>query len=159
MANQKQCKQCMEMIHENASICPHCRKRQPTKITLFKMILFGLFCFIVYSCVASMSSVDQYKEKAKANNSTRETEALTEKGKKIKVKHPGWDNAICNSVAEKKIYIGMTTDQVRAAWGRPYTINTTTGSYGTHEQWVMHEMGNDYVYFENGIMTSLQQSK
>lgn len=53
----------------------------------------------------------------------------------------------------------MTKEQVEEAWGTPYKINYSTGAYGTHEQWVMHEFGSTYVYFENGIMTSLQQSK
>jgi len=54
----------------------------------------------------------------------------------------------------------MTVEQVRYAWGRPYKINTTTGSFGTHEQWVMsNNINSSYVYFENGLMTSLQQSE
>lgn len=39
------------------------------------------------------------------------------------------------------------------SWGEPLDINTTTGSYGTHEQWVY---GTSYLYFENGILTTIQ---
>ena len=42
---------------------------------------------------------------------------------------------------------------VRDAWGAPDHINTTTGSYGTHEQWVYDDR---YLYFENGTLTSRQ---
>lgn len=50
----------------------------------------------------------------------------------------------------------MSADQVREAWGRPGRVNSTVYAGGTHEQWVY---GSDqYVYFENGVMTSLQQS-
>lgn len=49
----------------------------------------------------------------------------------------------------------MDRDQVIAAWGKPYKINETIESWGKHEQWVMHEdIGSDYIYFENGILTS-----
>ena len=40
------------------------------------------------------------------------------------------------------------------SWGKPDDINTTIGSYGTHEQWVY---GNGYyLYFENGKLTNIQ---
>ena len=42
---------------------------------------------------------------------------------------------------------------VRDAWGAPDHINTTTGNYGTHEQWVYDDR---YLYFKNGILTSRQ---
>ena len=58
-----------------------------------------------------------------------------------------------NCVAEGKIEIGMNKKMVRDAWGAPDHINTTTGSYGTHEQWVYDDR---YLYFENGILTSRQ---
>jgi hypothetical protein len=53
------------------------------------------------------------------------------------------------------VRIGMTQKQVLASnWGRPDSINKTTGSYGTHEQWVYG--GRNYLYFENGILTTIQ---
>ena len=58
-----------------------------------------------------------------------------------------------NCVAERKIIIGMNKKMVRDAWGVPDNINTTTGSYGTHEQWVYNSR---YIYFKNGIVTSIQ---
>ena len=53
------------------------------------------------------------------------------------------------------VAIGMTASQVRASnWGRPEKINRSSGSYGTHEQWVYG--GHNYVYLQNGIVTSIQ---
>jgi len=53
------------------------------------------------------------------------------------------------------VRIGMTQEQVRqSSWGNPKNINRTTGSYGTHEQWVYG--GNNYLYFDNGILTTIQ---
>ena len=56
----------------------------------------------------------------------------------------------------KGIDLGMTTQQVLdSAWGKPEDINKTVTMNGTHEQWCYS--GNNYLYFDNGILTSLQQ--
>lgn len=52
--------------------------------------------------------------------------------------------------------IGMNSTQVMgSAWGTPQHINKTTTTYGTTEQWVYP--GFKYVYFENGVVTSIQE--
>ena len=52
--------------------------------------------------------------------------------------------------------IGMSQAEVRKSlWGGPKKINKTTTAYGTREQWVYS--GNRYIYFENGIVTSIQE--
>ena len=58
----------------------------------------------------------------------------------------------------KSVSIGMTVEQVRKTqWGNPSRINSTVGRYGTREQWVYG--GSQYLYFENGILTAIQQSR
>ena len=64
-------------------------------------------------------------------------------------------------VFERKIAIGMTSEQVMWSWGPPSKRNTTTTGGGTHEQWIY---GNplskaQYVYFDNGVLTTIQESK
>lgn len=54
---------------------------------------------------------------------------------------------------KRKVYIGMSKDDVLKRWGKPENINRTVGSWGVHEQWVY---GQTYLYFKNGIMTSFQ---
>ena len=57
----------------------------------------------------------------------------------------------------KEPQIGMTKDEVlKGAWGSPKKKNITETKYGTHEQWV-YENGK-YIYFDNGIVTSIQKS-
>lgn len=60
--------------------------------------------------------------------------------------------------AERKkqgVSIGMTAEEVvDSMWGKPQSINTSIGSWGTHEQWVYG--GRNYLYFENGILKSIQ---
>ncbi len=54
--------------------------------------------------------------------------------------------------------IGMTKDQVlNGAWGAPDRKNIDEFAWGTHEQWVYDNLG--YVYFENGIVTSISRSE
>ena len=51
--------------------------------------------------------------------------------------------------------IGMTKTEVeKSTWGKPNKINRTRTSYGTHEQWCYNN--NKYIYFEDGIVTSIQ---
>ena len=59
----------------------------------------------------------------------------------------------------KGVRIGMSTKQVREKtdWGQPDSINVTTTSNGTREQWV-YGYGN-YLYFRNGILESIQVRK
>jgi hypothetical protein len=53
------------------------------------------------------------------------------------------------------VRIGMTKQDVyESSWGRPNSVNKTTNRYGVHEQWVYE--GRNYLYFENGILTSVQ---
>lgn len=54
-----------------------------------------------------------------------------------------------------KVMVGMTTAQVRRAWGAPSTINRS--SYGS-EQWVYRSGRSkaQYVYVEDGVVTAWQ---
>jgi hypothetical protein len=73
--------------------------------------------------------------------------------------HPGWNDEDLATVACRKIRIGMTAEQVAAAWGRPQDINTTTTAYGRHEQWVWEDSDGlpyQFAYFEDGVLTSIQ---
>jgi len=79
--------------------------------------------------------------------------AKNSKAHKLKLKYPSWSTNDCLTVSNRHIYIGMDKDMVREAWGRPEDINRTTNAYSTHEQWVY---GYNYVYFEDGICTAIQ---
>lgn len=173
----KICKYCAMAVPKAASICPHCRKRLGTHpVTMGCAILLG--GVVLIGIIGSLSSSSKpptpapavsdadYKAKeaaaAKANKEAADRDAayLKTPAGKICAKHAGWDRAACEAIAKHQIYVGMTAEQVRLAWGKPYKINSTIMGHGTHEQWVMHDsIGSDLVYFEDGIMTSLQQSR
>ena len=57
-------------------------------------------------------------------------------------------------VFDGKVRIGFSKAMCKEAWGEPDDINTTTGSWGVHEQWVYRD--GSYLYFENGKLTSIQ---
>lgn len=74
------------------------------------------------------------------------------------------DSSIDNSIIEKVLednqrippQIGMTTEEVRqSTWGEPSDINKTTYAWGTKEQWCYS--GYRYIYFEDGIVTAIQE--
>ena len=72
------------------------------------------------------------------------------------------DNFIAASKETKRlaslpgVRIGMTSDQVlkETSWGKPRSVNRTTTTRGTREQWVYGYP--NYLYFENGVLTSIQ---
>lgn len=54
--------------------------------------------------------------------------------------------------------IGMTAEQAEQTWWkRPERINRTQTARGTREQWVYSQ--GRYLYFENGILTAITDSR
>ena len=65
------------------------------------------------------------------------------------------------SIENGQVALGMKADDVINSWGKPTKINSSVGSYGRHEQWV-YDRGNfnsQYVYVDNGVVTSVQSSR
>lgn len=58
-----------------------------------------------------------------------------------------------NLIIDGKVRIGMTKAMCRESWGQPDDVNTSIGSWGTHEQWVY---GSSYLYFEGNKLTAIQ---
>lgn len=62
---------------------------------------------------------------------------------------------VAQSKRSEGVRIGMSKDDVIASsWGRPESINKSIYSFGVHEQWVYG--GRNYLYFEDGRLTSIQ---
>lgn len=64
------------------------------------------------------------------------------------------------AIASREIRVGMTEDMVRESWGNPNKINTTVFGGGKSEQWVYYrgKVKSEYVYLQNGVVTSFQTS-
>ena len=162
--SEKKCRYCANIIPKDIEICPYCRKKQGIEKqgTNFLNIIGGVIGlgFLILLIVGLVMKHVYPLPSTSRLTSEPSTSRLTSEGRGIKVTHPSWDDDTCNTIAEKKISIGFTSEQVIAAWGSPYKINTTIGVYGKHEQWVMHDsINSNYLYFENGILTSAQQSR
>jgi hypothetical protein len=90
--------------------------------------------------------------------------------KRMADEEPAWvESRIAYAAEEKKrqaevdrlaklpgVRIGMTANQVinQTSWGRPSSVNRTTTSAGTREQWVYGS--RNYLYFTNSILTAIQ---
>jgi hypothetical protein len=44
-----------------------------------------------------------------------------------------------------------------AGYGVCAKLNSTRTAYGTHDQWVWGDGSSRYVYFENGVLTAIQE--
>ncbi len=96
------------------------------------------------------------KEKERIENEKKlsdEKNAKIEEQKRIANIRKKYSKHIADLILKGYVETGMTKKMCIESWGEPLDINTTTGSYGTHEQWVY---GTSYLYFENGILTTIQ---
>ena len=58
-----------------------------------------------------------------------------------------WTEEDCTKIAGRKIWMGMTTNQLELSWGLPNDRNETVTKWGIHTQWVYGSFG-PYVYLE-----------
>lgn len=58
-----------------------------------------------------------------------------------------WSEDDCGKIAARKIWMGMTTNQLELSWGLPNDRNETVTQWGIHTQWVYGDFG-PYVYLE-----------
>ncbi|MGP7815564.1 hypothetical protein ACTXGU_00220 [Niallia sp. 01092] len=67
------------------------------------------------------------------------------------------EQAKLRAESPKTVSIGMTKEEVLAdGWGMPDHVNRTTTANGTDEQWVYGEYSSKYLYFEDGVLTTIQ---
>ena len=62
------------------------------------------------------------------------------------------------AIAQRKVVIGMSAEEVRRSWGAPSKINSTINGQGTSQQW-LYDRGQfkaQYVYLDNGVVSTIQ---
>lgn len=65
-----------------------------------------------------------------------------------------------DAIRRRVLIVGMTPADAVRSWGDPVRRNTSGGAHGSHEQWVFASPeGTTYVYFDEGKLTSWQQSE
>ena len=99
---------------------------------------------------------EQRQRAAKAAAQAKAAQAKRTADRLAQIKAKKWPPEIEQAVINRSVLRGMTAEQATLAWGKPQQVNKTVGSWGVHEQWVYHSGG--YLYFENGVLTSLQTS-
>ena len=75
--------------------------------------------------------------------------------------HSAWGDQALDAIDRKQIWIGMTKEQLHLSWGNPNYTNRTTLPNGLQEQCIYGSdslLGRKYVYLDNGIVTSWQDS-
>ena len=95
----------------------------------------------------------QRAEEARKREEARLQQEKEQKERKAAL-YRKYGKATAELIMEGKVRIGMTRAMCREAWGSPEDINTMSGSWGVHEQWVYGL--SSYLYFENGILSSIQ---
>jgi septal ring factor EnvC (AmiA/AmiB activator) len=95
------------------------------------------------------------RKKAEAEAAKREAERRAKMSKiERTMEKYNCDEETARLINKGQVRIGMTDKQCRAAWGNPSDINRSVYSFGVHEQWCYG--GHNYLYFEDGILTSVQ---
>ncbi|CDE14937.1 putative uncharacterized protein [Clostridium sp. CAG:470] len=147
-------------------------------ITGFDWIINGNICYNVYSNSLYKYTYDKYNCKYENNilyvfNNTDKMDDLDRALFKMnyidgKIVYSPYsstntvtlskksDNTIPNDIVKLKTpSIGMSKKDVEeSTWGKPEKINRTETIYGIREQWCYSRYR--YIYFENGIVTSIQ---
>lgn len=102
-----------------------------------------------------------YQQQLKDQESKRKAERLAESERlqphKLKLLIKAFGNENGRRVYNKEVWIGMSDKMAKASIGSPESINTTITIGNVHEQWVYPQ--ERYLYFDNGILTAIQESK
>jgi hypothetical protein len=152
------CPDCERLVSDQAPACPRCGRPQPVALvtidpstdrsTRSKSILSRPFSVLAIIAIGLFFFIKIRQATSELEDSIAGVSRPVEKSDDDRLREA--------AIAEKRVLVGMTQEQVRASWGQPEHVNTTT--YGAHvdEQWVFSSSA--YVYFEDGVVTSFQQS-
>ncbi len=66
----------------------------------------------------------------------------------ILAEHPEWEPKIVKIIREGFLINGMTSDQVRASWGRPCWTCTGTVKGKNSDKWMAWEYQTQIVFFD-----------
>jgi hypothetical protein len=161
------CKECGHQISSDAKVCPQCGKKQQLSAGAGCLAIIGVL--ILLGIVGSLTQHKndtpppqpgpaeiQARKEAQERARQIEEQYLKTPAGELWQKHKDWDRKYCQAIINRKVMTGMNPAQVRAAWGRPERINRTVLPGYTTEQWVY---GDTYLYFDDGVLTSWQDSR
>ncbi len=70
----------------------------------------------------------------------------------LKTAHPSWTDKQIEVVANGQIYVGMSEEQMRAAWGSPEHEHVTQSRFGTTK--FLHYYRR-VIFIKNGVVASI----
>lgn len=73
--------------------------------------------------------------------------------------HPEWNSQEVKMIREGFLLKGMTSDQVRAAWGRPCWTCTGTVKHEGRDEWLAWEYQTQIVFFDHNEKVSRWSKK
>lgn len=86
---------------------------------------------------------------------TMEQDPFSEADRLKRAKYSNVTERELQAIENRQIFIGMSEEALLLSWGNPSDINSSTGAWGVHKQYVYGDFG-PYVYVENGKVTSWQ---
>ncbi len=95
------------------------------------------------------------QEKAKAQKDF--AEFIGTPAGKIWEKHPYWDPATCQKIAEGNVEPGMSKEQVKAALGEPRTVKSEKQGEILHEEWTVEGKEKIILQFEDNKLKEIQK--
>lgn len=123
----------------------------------------GKTTFSQTSCEGVMQEIEvkesyavNNEEQIAAQKKNEEYLRLYEEKKEKEYADKMFKRKIANAINQHQVMIGMSATEVVRSWGKPNDINSSDGSYGSHDQYVYRRVNNEtqYVYLEDGIVTS-----
>ena len=81
--------------------------------------------------------------------------AIRRKVTDLKKAHPTWSDEACRAVLKRKVFIGMTREQVSASWGEPHYVKKTASESKSAEVW---KYPNGILHFTGGKVTSISSA-
>jgi len=106
--------------------------------------------------IAKVPAEEAARRRAGEVKRRQETERA-ENARAQAIRQKKWPLDVTDLVIAREVAIGMTAEQVKVAWGDPLRINETQTRYVNRQQWVYG--GQQYLYFENGRLTTIQRSR
>jgi hypothetical protein len=126
------------------------------------------FKFLFLAALLSFAYQVAYAQAYKCTNagSTTYTQFPCIGGIKLAVAQPldpfSLEARVLVAISNKRIIVGMSEKDVIKAWGKPDKMNVTASRLTKDEQWIFssdRDIGHsEYVYFEDGIVTSWQST-
>ena len=101
----------------------------------------------------TLSKIHQKKSKAQKEFA----ELMQTPAGRIWEKHPYWDPAICQKIAEGKVEPGMSKEQVRAAVGDPKKMKSEKRGEILHEEWTMEGKDKMILRFEENVLKMIEK--